>query len=127
MRAMLWLGLGGTRPVKLGAGSVVPRELLMELLRRRLTDDDRDVVLLRVSALKEGRGVRFQLIDFGEPKKGISAMMKTTAFPAAAVAWMLGSGKIVRKGALPQELCIPPGDFLDELERRGIRLVQDAV
>jgi len=125
MKAMLWLGLGGTRPVKAGAVKVVPRELLMDLLRRNLADDDPDVVLLRVSAVKDGRGVRFQLIDYGEPARGISAMMRTTAFPAAAVAWMLGSGKIVRKGALPQELCIPPADFLDELERRGIKLAQE--
>jgi lysine 6-dehydrogenase len=125
MRVMLWLGLGGTRPVKAGAGNVVPRELLMELLRRNLTDDDLDVVLLRVSAVKDGRGVRFQLIDHGEPARGISAMMRTTAFPAATVAWMLGFGKIARKGALPQELCIPPADFLHELERRGIKLSQE--
>jgi lysine 6-dehydrogenase len=127
MKAMLWLGLGGTRPVKTTAGKVVPRDLLMELLRRRLTDDDQDVVLLRVSAVKDGKGVRFQLMDFGEPLRGISAMMRTTAFPAAAVAWMLGSGRIERKGALPQELCVPPADFLGELERRGIDLRQDAI
>jgi hypothetical protein len=41
------------------------------------------------------------------------------------VAWMLGTGKIDRKGALPAELCIPPADFLDELRRRGIKLSQE--
>jgi lysine 6-dehydrogenase len=127
MRAVLWLGLGGTRPVNAGAGKAVPRELLIELLRRSLTDDDQDVVLLRVSALKDGRGVRFQLIDFGERKKGITAMMKTTAFPAAAVAWMLGTGKIGMKGAIPQELCVPPGDFLAGMKHRGIKLHQEAI
>jgi len=122
MKSMLWLGLGSARPVKAGAGRVIPRDLFIELLRRRLTDDDRDVVLVRVTALKDGKGVGFQLIDYGEPKKGITAMMKTTAFPAAAVAWMLATGKITRKGALPQELCIPPGDFMAQLEKRGIKL-----
>ena len=127
MKAMLWLGLGSTRPVNVGAGKVVPRELLMDLLRRRLTDDDQDVVLLRVSAVKDGKGLRFQLMDFGEPPRGISAMMRTTAFPAAAVAWMLGSGRIERKGALPQELCVPPADFLGQLERRGIMPSQEVL
>ena len=122
MKSMLWLGLGSARPARAGAVEVVPRELLSELLRRKLTDGDRDVVLMRVTAIKDAKGVRFQLMDRGEPKKGITAMMRTTAFPAAAVAWMLGSGRITRKGALPQELCIPPADFLARLERRGIRL-----
>ena len=120
MRAMLWLGLGDIGPVKVGKEKMAPRDLLMELLRRKLTDRDRDAVLMRVTALKEGKGVRFQLIDEGERRRGITAMMRTTAFPAATVAWMLGSGQIQKKGALPQELCIPAGRFMEELGDRGI-------
>jgi len=127
MKAILWLGLGGTRPVGSGATKVVPRELLSELLRRKLTDDDRDVVLVRVTALKDGKGQMFQLVDYGEPQKGISAMMKTTAFPASAVAWMLAAGRIEKKGALPQELCIPPADFIAQLEHRGIWLSRSSI
>jgi lysine 6-dehydrogenase len=127
MGAMLWLGLGDARPVKAGGASMAPRELLMELLRRRLTDDDQDVVLLRVTAVRNGKGVRFQLIDRGEPERGITAMMRTTAFPAAEVAWMLGSGRIHGKGALPQELCVPPEAFMTGLRERGIQLLQSAI
>ena len=120
MKGMLWLGLGDLEPVRAGAARLAPRELLLELLRRRLTDGDRDVVLMRVTARRGERGVRFQMVDRGEPRRGITAMMRTTAFPAAAVAWMLGTGRIVRKGALPQETCVPAGEFLDEVRRRGI-------
>lgn len=122
MKGMLWLGLGDLEPVRAGAARLAPRELLLELLRRRLTDGDRDVVLMRVTARRGGRGVRFQLIDRGEPRRGITAMMRTTAFPAAAVAWMLGSGRIGLKGALPQETCVPAEEFLEEVKGRGIHI-----
>ncbi len=77
---------------------------------------------MRVTAKRGRRGVRFQMIDRGEPGRGITAMMRTTAFPAAAVAWMLGSGRIERKGALPQETCLPAQEFLDETRKRGLKI-----
>ena len=122
MKGMLWLGLGDLAPVRAGGARLAPRALLLELLRRRLSDDDRDVVLMRVTARRGGRGVRFQLIDRGEPRRGITAMMRTTAFPAAAAAWMLGSGRVERKGALPQESCLSAEEFLGEVGARGLHI-----
>ena len=122
MKGMLWLGLGDLRPVRAGAARLAPRELLLELLRQRLTDGDTDAVLMRVTGRKGGRTVRFQMVDEGEPDRGITAMMRTTAFPAAAVAWMLGSGRIEKKGALPQETCVPAAEYLGEIKARGITI-----
>jgi saccharopine dehydrogenase-like NADP-dependent oxidoreductase len=51
-------------------------------------------------------------------------MMRTTAFPAAAVAWMLGTGRISMKGALPQETCLPAKEYLAEVGARGIHIQQ---
>jgi len=59
------------------------------------------------------------MVDYGVPEKGIMAMMKTTGFPASAVAWMLASGAVRKKGAIPQELCIPGREFLGMLRPRG--------
>ena len=119
MRAIFSLGLGSMEPVKIGEARVVPRELLHELLRRSLTDSDRDAVLMRVWARRGGESVRFEMVDYGVPEKGITAMMKTTGFPASAVAWMLASGAVRKKGAIPQELCIPGREFLGMLRPRG--------
>jgi len=124
MKGMLWLGLGDLGQLKIGKAKLAPRDLLLELLRRRLTDDDGDVVLMRVTARKGDRSVRFQMVDRGEPERGISAMMRTTAFPAAAVAWMLGTGRISMKGALPQETCLPAKEYLAEVGARGIHIQQ---
>ncbi|MBM4249195.1 MAG: hypothetical protein FJ149_07130 [Euryarchaeota archaeon] len=122
MRGVLWLGLGDTAPVRVGPVRLAPRELLLELLRRRLTDTDEDAVLMRVTARRGNRSVRFQMIDLGDPGRGITAMMRTTAFPAATVAWMVGAGRIRLKGALPQEVCVPAQEFLDRIAARGIRV-----
>ncbi|MEM2869124.1 MAG: saccharopine dehydrogenase C-terminal domain-containing protein [Thermoplasmata archaeon] len=120
MRAIFSIGLGSTLPVRVGESKFVPRELLHELLRRSLGDGGRDVVLLRVTAGKGSIRLTYQMVDEGMPGRGISAMMKTTAFPASVVAWMLGTGRIKKKGAVPQELCVPAGDFFRMVRERRI-------
>ena len=62
------------------------------------------------------------MVDSYDPGTGLSAMMRTTAFPASIIAQMLGSARIGEKGVVPQELSVPPGDFFQELEKRGIRV-----
>jgi saccharopine dehydrogenase-like NADP-dependent oxidoreductase len=49
-------------------------------------------------------------------------MQRTTAFPASVVAQMMARGETARRGAVPQERCIPPEAFVAELARRDIRL-----
>ena len=131
VKAILGLGLGSLAPVSVGKQKVVPRELLIELLKRTLIDDDNDVVLVRITATKteanNTSGLKFELIDYGEPKNGITAMMKTTAFPAAAIGWMLGAGRVKKKGAIPQELCISSIEYIKELEKRGIRFEKSKI
>ena len=51
-------------------------------------------------------------------------MMRTTAFPAAIVALMMARGQITTKQALPQERCVPPDPFMQELAARKIEVVQ---
>jgi hypothetical protein len=38
------------------------------------------------------------------------------------VALMMARGQTSEKGALPQERCIPPALFMEELKRRNIRV-----
>jgi lysine 6-dehydrogenase len=105
---------------------VVPRELTVQLLTEHLTFDEPDVVLLRVTARgrREDRiqEVRYQMVDNYDEKTGLSAMMRTTGFPIAQVAFMLATGRIAARGALPQESCVPTGEFLDGLRERGLTI-----
>jgi lysine 6-dehydrogenase len=121
-RAVLSIGLGSLRPEKVGDVRIAPRALLNHMLLRapELNYPDRDSVLVRVTATKGEKKVKYELVDLGEPRLGITAMMRTTAFPASTVAWMLGSGKVPKKGAYPQELCIPAEQFIREIRKRGV-------
>ncbi len=124
MRAILSIGLGSMEPVSVGGARVVPRELLHDMLRRSLSNGGRDAVLMRVTARGGSGSLSYQMVDTGAPERGITAMMKTTAFPASVVAWMIGTGRIHRRGAVPQELCVPAREFLERVRERGIVIEQ---
>ncbi|HEY0385313.1 MAG TPA: saccharopine dehydrogenase C-terminal domain-containing protein [Pyrinomonadaceae bacterium] len=103
---------------------VSPRRVLGEQLQRRLPADGPDVVLIRVecSGTIEGRrqSLRYDIIDHFDERTGLSAMMRTTAFPASIVAQMMARGETLLKGATPQERAIPPAAFVRALAARNI-------
>lgn len=104
----------------------IPRAQLACALERTLGFETDDVVLLRVEVkgIKAGkkRTIRYQLIDYADPKTGLTAMMRTTGFSAAIVALLLGRGQVLSKGVLPGERAIPTKRFIQELRRRGFDL-----
>ena len=52
----------------------------------------------------------------------MSAMMRTTAFPASIVLQMMCSGAIAKRGAVLQERDVDAAAFLEEVARRGIKI-----
>jgi saccharopine dehydrogenase-like NADP-dependent oxidoreductase len=52
----------------------------------------------------------------------MSAMMRTTAFPASIVVQMIASGALTKRGGVLQERDIPADLFLDEMSKRGIHI-----
>lgn len=129
--AMARLGFFDTEPHHLDGGEVVPRDLAVALLTERLSFDDPDVVLLRVTAegSASGRAIRvaYEMIDTYDEETGLSAMMRTTGFPIAQIGVMLASGQIPSRGALPQEVCVPTAPFLAGLEERGLAIHKSVV
>ena len=87
-----------------------------------LPHDEPDVVLVRVEFVGGGKRLTYDIIDRYDPKTGLSAMMRTTAFPASIVALMMGRGQTSPKGALPQERCVPADLFMKELASRNIEV-----
>jgi lysine 6-dehydrogenase len=122
MKPMIDLGMASSEAVLVDGQKVIPRALLETLLLLHLPTSGPDVVLLQVTLCGERKGLSYQMIDLYDHQTGLSAMMRTTAFPASIIAQMLGSGRIRQKGVIPQELSVPPGDFWEELEKRGIRV-----
>jgi len=119
-KAMIDLGLCSSDPIDVDGTPVKPRRLLGELLVRNLPHDEPDAVLVRVELSGGGKRLRYDIIDRSDPETGLSAMMRTTAFPASIVALMMARNQTTSKGALPQERCIPPDAFMGELAARNI-------
>lgn len=65
------------------------------------------------------------MIDHYDAKTDMSAMMRTTAFPASIVVQMLASGVIAKRGAVLRECDVPADTLLDEMTRRGIAIECD--
>lgn len=126
---MMQLGLFDEEPLSVGDGQVAPRDLTERLLGERLPRDGDDVVLLRVRAEGEVEGrertLTYTIIDRCDPEAGLTAMQRTTAFPAAIVASMVANGEIDERGVVPQEQVVPTVRFFEELEKRGIHVDVD--
>jgi lysine 6-dehydrogenase len=127
VRVLKDLGLMSSSPLKLSSGvELIPRELLKQQLSEKLTTDQPDVVLLRVTVtgVKERKPIQvvWDCIDYGDAANGLSAMSKMTAFPASIIAQMIARQDIAERGVLKQELAVPIKLFLAELASRGISL-----
>jgi lysine 6-dehydrogenase len=126
-KLLIDLGLASGEAVEIGGASVPPRKLLGELLNRRLPADEPDLVFIRLEFAgrlkgEGGKRLRYDIIDRFDPRTGLSAMQRTTAFPASLVAQMMARGETTRRGAVPQERCIPPDAFVAALAARGINI-----
>lgn len=126
-KLLIDLGLATSERIEVDGASIQPRRVLSEMLLRRLPADEPDAVLVRVEfqgETNEGthKLLRYDIIDLFDARTGLSAMMRTTAFPASIIAQMMARGAISNKGAIPQERCVPPEAFVAELAARDINI-----
>ena len=125
-KAMMDLGFTSEEKLDLNGVSRTRREVFEAMLVDPLNYQGEDVVLIQIRAQgkKAGKNIvkKYQAIEYGDKKSGLSAMMRTTAFPAALTLEMLADGRIRDHGVLRQELSVPPGLFMAELEKRNFIL-----
>jgi lysine 6-dehydrogenase len=126
-KLLIDLGLASSEAVELDGSRVAPRRLLGEMLTRHLPADEPDLVFVRVEFKGRAAGdgapattLRYDIIDRQDEHTGLSAMMRTTAFPASIIAQMMARGETSGTGAIPQERSVPPARFVEELAARGI-------
>jgi len=128
-KLLIDLGLASSEEVEVDGARVAPRRLLGELLCRHLPADEPDLVFIRLdfAGTSDGRArrLRYDILDRHDERTGLSAMMRTTAFPASVIAQMMARGDVEAKGAVPQERCVPARQFVDELARRGIKIKEE--
>jgi lysine 6-dehydrogenase len=129
MKSMLDLNFADERRIRFQGHETSPRELFETLLQSALDFKGEDLVLVRVMAegLINGikKSIRYQAIEYGDRKNNLTAMMRTTAFPATIILQMLVQGKIKAYGVLRQEQVVPANLFLEELAKREINLQRE--
>jgi len=123
-KAMLDLGFASDAELGMNGASKTYRDAFEEMLIKPLTYESDDSVLIRITASGQKEGsrkiIQYQCIDFQDQETGLTAMMRTTAFPAAILLQMLIRGQIQDKGVLRQEISVPTELFIRELEKRKI-------
>jgi lysine 6-dehydrogenase len=125
-KTMIDLGLCSSDEIVVDFQKVTPRKVFGELLQKHLPADGPDYVLVRLDFVGKSGGVtkrlRYDIVDKLDEATSLSAMMRTTAFPASIIAQMMARGDVLMRGATPQEKAIDPDKFVSELQRRSINL-----
>ncbi|MGD1078601.1 MAG: saccharopine dehydrogenase C-terminal domain-containing protein [Candidatus Sulfotelmatobacter sp.] len=131
------LGLFSGEKMKFGKAEIAPRAMMSKIFAGKFASKGPDVCLMRLEAHEsvnragvrgllggrlKGRVASFTMVDHYDPKTDMSAMMRTTAFPASIVVQMLASGAISKRGGVLQERDVPADLFLEEVQKRGIKI-----
>ena len=137
IRGLKELGLFSSEKMLIGDVEVAPRALLAKVFESKFAGDGPDVCIMRLEAHEsvkapgvrgllggklKGRVATFTMVDHYDSKSDMSAMMRTTAFPASIVLQMMCTGAVSKRGAVLQERDIPADSFLEEIARRGIKI-----
>ena len=126
MKAIRDLGLLELQPIKVKGKEVVPRDVFIASVSPKLTKPEgRDLVALRVEVRgrgRDGRQVAWQLLDYFDEARGISAMMRTTGYSLAITGLMQVDGRIAAPGVHTPDEAVPFGEYLNELARRGVEI-----
>ncbi|MFN8575011.1 MAG: saccharopine dehydrogenase C-terminal domain-containing protein [Gemmatimonadaceae bacterium] len=127
MEAIRELGLLELEAVNVKGVQVVPRDVAVAVMGPRLTKKKSpDLVALRVTVTgtKAGapKSVGWQLVDYADEARGISAMMRTTGYSLAITGLMQVRGQVRTKGVCTPDETMPGAEYIAELRQRGISL-----
>ncbi len=119
-RAMLEVGLFDELPQP--DSGIAPRTVLLEALRNHLPSGAPDLVLVRVwaTAVRNGktRTVGYQVEDIHDGR--FSALARTTAFPATALAHLVVTGAATIRGACTMDGALTATEMIGALDGTGI-------
>jgi len=101
--------------------SMSPRAVLIDALNMSLPSGAPDLVLVRVWRTTADTTVGYQIED--TTTDGISALARTTAFPATALADLISRGDVLRPGVLSMVDAVLASELMPELSAVGIKAV----
>lgn len=117
-RTMYEIGMFDETPHRYGTVEVAPRAILLDALDRTLPRDEPDVVLVRVWRDNNGERTTFEIEDTAHG--AFSALSRTTAFPASALADLIVRGVVDRPGVHAMHEAVTGAELLPELASVGI-------
>lgn len=115
--------------VEVGGHQIKPRDVLLKVLHPIVDLKDKDdVVLLRVivegETGKENRAYEYEMVTYKDRVHQVTAMARATAYTISVVAQMIGNGTITKKGVYPPEQIVPGENYIHEMEKRGVYIVE---
>jgi len=128
------LGFFDEEQIDVEGVDVSPRKLVIKLLEQKLRKPEvKDIVALKVevSGVKNGRQTScvYHLLDRYDVKQGITAMARTTAYPASIIAQLILKKAVKEKGVISPERVGMNDElfqlFLDDLEKRGVKIAKE--
>ncbi|MCW4002036.1 MAG: saccharopine dehydrogenase family protein [Candidatus Bathyarchaeota archaeon] len=130
------LGLFNERRINVGDVSLSPRAIMVRLLEQKLGRSEvKDIVALKigVSGAREGLQTRLEytLLERYDERRGITAMARTTAYPASIIAQLILGKAIKEKGVVPPEKLGKNEKlfqtFVNELRKRKVEIIEEII
>jgi lysine 6-dehydrogenase len=124
MRPIRELGLLDLTPIKVKGKEIVPRDAFIAIVSPKLNKPQgRDLVALRVDVHgRSGTHVAWELLDYYDEARGISAMMRTTGYSLSITGLMQGDGRITGRGVQTPDEAVPFAAYVHELGKRGVEI-----
>ncbi len=128
------LGFFDEEQIRVDGVNLSPKKLTAKLFERKLRKREiRDIVAMKieVSGIRNDRHVSFvyHMLDRYDEDRGITAMARTTAYPASIVAQLMFRKVVKENGVVPLERLGASEKFfsmfLSELEMRGIEITEE--
>ena len=124
MRPIRELGLLDLTPLKVKGKEIVPRDAFIAAVSPKLTKPaGRDLVALRVDVTgSNGTRASWELLDYYDEARGISAMMRTTGYSLSITGLMQADGRLTARGVQTPDEAVPCAEYVAELRRRGVEI-----
>ena len=124
------LGFLSDEPINGLSEKVSPLEMVAKLLEPQLQYDDSEkdlcVMVNKVEGVRKGKRqiLTCSLLIERDLVTGLMAMSMGVAYPACIAAEMIVKGEITKKGVLSPALDVPCDLFMDQLNKRGIKITE---